>query len=42
LASKPEADPCSYFVQQGMIDVCKAYNIHMMAYSSFGPQSYVT
>lgn len=24
-----------------MIDVCKAYNIHMMAYSSFGPASWV-
>lgn len=24
-----------------MIDVCKAYNIHLMAYSSFGPASWV-
>jgi D-xylose reductase len=30
-----------YFVQQGMIDVCKAYGIHLMAYSSFGPASWV-
>ncbi|BEJ11399.1 hypothetical protein CspHIS471_0108210 [Cutaneotrichosporon sp. HIS471] len=30
-----------YFVQQGMIDVCKVYGIHLMAYSSFGPASWV-
>lgn len=24
-----------------MIDVCKAYDIHLMAYSSFGPASWV-
>ena len=28
-----------FHVQQAMMDVCKAYDIHMMAYSSFGPQS---
>lgn len=24
-----------------MIDICKAYNIHLMAYSSFGPASWI-
>lgn len=28
-------------MQQGMVDVAKAYNIHLMAYSSFGPASWI-
>jgi D-xylose reductase len=29
-----------YLVQQQLLDICKAHNIHITAYSSFGPSSY--
>jgi len=30
-----------YLVQQHMLDICKAYDIHVTAYSSFGPSSFI-